>query len=434
MKNVIERMRHFFYNALRRSEKYTKTDMVYATKGGFWLTLERVLSILFGFAMSVAFANLMEPEKYGIYKYILSMMGIVGAFSLGGMTTAITQAVARGLEGALKEGFVTSLKWSIGSVIAAFCLSAYYFIQDNTVLGMGFLIAGSVAPLIASAALYDNFLAGGRRFTAKALYGTLRNGLPALILIGTLFFSQNPILLVGVYFISTALTTYFCYRDTVRRFTPNSKKESATLTYGKHLSLMNIIDTVGAQADRVLAFSQLGGTALAIYSFVELIPDQVRGMGSVIGTLALPKMSKTPLQELKRTLPRKALILFGVAAVATVLYILLVPYFFQIFFPAYMSAVPYTQWYGLSILGLPGILFNRALVGHMKKNELYIIKISTFVFRVVTLIILVSLFGMWGIITAALLYYAFTGMTLTYFFFSAKDTPTKEINESSILQ
>ena len=84
---------------LLRSEKYTKTDMLYLARGGFWLTLGQGLGIIAGLLLVIGFANLLPKEVYGNYKFILSLGGIIGAFTLTGMSIAVTQAVARGFEG-----------------------------------------------------------------------------------------------------------------------------------------------------------------------------------------------------------------------------------------------------------------------------------------------------------------------------------------------
>src|SRR3990172_6841992 len=98
-------LRNRGYQLLRQSEDFLKTDMVYLTKGGFWLSLGHGVAMLAGFFISIAFANLFPKESFGTYKFILSMVAMLGAFSLTGIGVAITQAVARGNGGSLRRGF-----------------------------------------------------------------------------------------------------------------------------------------------------------------------------------------------------------------------------------------------------------------------------------------------------------------------------------------
>src|SRR5690606_14131318 len=78
--NTWNKIRLFLIHWLRQSEKYTKVDMVYLASGNFWLTTNRVVGIGTGFMLTLAFANLLPPEIFGQYKYILALAGIIGAF------------------------------------------------------------------------------------------------------------------------------------------------------------------------------------------------------------------------------------------------------------------------------------------------------------------------------------------------------------------
>ena len=87
--------------------------MVYLAKGGFWLALGKGFAMLSGLILTIGFANLIPKEVYRNSTFVLSLAGIIGAFTLTGMDTAVAQAVARGYEGVLKTGFWIKLKWSI---------------------------------------------------------------------------------------------------------------------------------------------------------------------------------------------------------------------------------------------------------------------------------------------------------------------------------
>ncbi len=124
-------MKNWLYQFLKRSQKYTGTDNVYLAKGGFWLTLGQFFSLAAAFLSAIAFANLLDPTTYGNYRYVLSLLGILAIFSLDGVGDAVTQAVARGLEGSFYTGFKTKLKWgAIGSLIAIGA-AIYYWIRGN---------------------------------------------------------------------------------------------------------------------------------------------------------------------------------------------------------------------------------------------------------------------------------------------------------------
>src|SRR5665213_3415929 len=131
---------------LRKSERIFKTDMVYLVKNGSWLGFAQVASTLLAFGMSLFFANVVSKDVYGNYKYIMAATGILGAVSLSGLGTVVTQGVAQGHDGVLKDAVRTSLRW--GTLIAggAIIAALYYFHQGNSVLALSMLIAGATLP------------------------------------------------------------------------------------------------------------------------------------------------------------------------------------------------------------------------------------------------------------------------------------------------
>ena len=127
-----------FYKLLRLSEKYTKTDMVYLTKGTFWLTLGQIISSASSFILAIAFANLLPKETYGVYKYILSIVSILNISTLSGINTAITQAVARKYEGSVIPAIKMKIYWGLFGSLASLILAGYYYFQGNITLTISF--------------------------------------------------------------------------------------------------------------------------------------------------------------------------------------------------------------------------------------------------------------------------------------------------------
>ena len=104
---------------LKKSEKYTKTDMTYMAKGGFWLTFAQVISSISSLLLTLAFASMVTKEVYGTYKYIFSLFALLSIPTLSGMGTAITQSVARGFEGSVIPAFKEKIKWGALGVLQA---------------------------------------------------------------------------------------------------------------------------------------------------------------------------------------------------------------------------------------------------------------------------------------------------------------------------
>ena len=171
----MDKLKNGVFNSLKWLERYTKTDMIYLARGGFWLGISQFISTLSAFLTSIAFANLLAPDVFGIYKYILSINALLLITTLSGMDSAVTQSVARGFDNTLRIGVKTKMKWGlIGSVIS-FGLSLYYFLQGNMALTIGFGITGIFVPFSESFDMYNSLLWGKKLFDTQTKYRNIIN-------------------------------------------------------------------------------------------------------------------------------------------------------------------------------------------------------------------------------------------------------------------
>ena len=97
-------------NGLRYLERYTKTDMVYLVKGGFWSIFSQIIVTVSTLLLAMAFAYFISKETYGQYKFILSLANILGVFTLTGLGTAVMKSVTGGFEGTLNDIFWKNIK------------------------------------------------------------------------------------------------------------------------------------------------------------------------------------------------------------------------------------------------------------------------------------------------------------------------------------
>ena len=110
---MIESLQKIALRALRWSEKYTKTDMVYLAQAGLWTNLNFVMVSVLALFLSILFANVLPRETFGMYQYLLSLSALLTALTLAGMNGAVSQSVARGYEGDLKAAVRIHLWWNI---------------------------------------------------------------------------------------------------------------------------------------------------------------------------------------------------------------------------------------------------------------------------------------------------------------------------------
>jgi len=387
---------------LRWSEQYTKTDMVYLVKGGGWMTAGKVFSILGGLGLATAFANLLPQETYGTYKFVVSAASIIGGFTLAGMGTAVTQAVARGYEGALKYGAKKKLKWSIGIIVVGLGAAGYYYLNGNMTLAAGMLMIAASYPLRTSFGLFENYLVGKKNFKYKSIYSSILEAVQIIVMVATLFATDNVLWVLLAFFATNTLGAIFFYFYTAWTHQPGNKTDEGMLTYSKHLSAITLFRKLARHIDKILVWHFLGPVQLAIYSFATLPVSKIQTLTGSLQGIAMPKFSEKDFKKLQRTLDYKVFLLalgfLGVSA----LYILAAPFLFNLLFPKYLASIPFTQVYALGIVFFAGQIYEKTLEAHAKTKWLYISRIGSNVVKIAALVALLPLFGAWGAIFSLL--------------------------------
>ena len=413
---MINKLKNRFYPLLRWSEKYTKTDMVYLTKGGFWSSFSFVFSAGLGFVLTLAFANFLDKESYGIYKYIFSIYGLLGAFAFSDLNILIIKAVAKGNDGVLKKAFNYSLKWNVPYLLIAFGVSAYYYLNSNPTLAIAFAIIALITPLTTSYNIYGSFLNGKKDFRLISLANTVTSIVSSITTFFIIIYTQNPLLIVIGYLITHLITSSLYYFYTIKKYQPNNKFEENSLVMGKHFSLMNIFTIIAQNIDKILVFHFLGGSSLAIYSFAQAPINQILGLLKLSGPIYTPKILTKTKEENKKELPKKFYRITLVMIIPVIGYILIAPYFYKIFFPQYIEAIIYSQFYALTLL-----TFGKKFIGvpmpiYFPKKIQYQMSIINPIINILPKLILLYYFGLAGAIAAILLSNLLTTIISFYYF------------------
>lgn len=401
------------YGLLRKTEKYTKTDMVYVASGGFWLTSAQVMANLLSLPLSAAFAHFLTQNEYGLYRYALSLAAIVSIFSLTGLSTSITRSVAQGKEGALNQGFWLNIRWSIGLVLVSLAGAGYYAINENYLLAGAMVIVAVCSPLFNSSVFFGAFLNGKQDFKRASLYNTIRNIFATGLLLLSLVFFAHPLIVLAVYFLSYTLSGLFFHWLILRRHSVNKVRDPDLPNFSKHVSLSNGFGAFTDQLDKILVFQNIGAAQLAIYSFAEMVPDAINRLTKNIVALAVPKYagrSDTTGLIAKSVIISLAMLPFVLA------YVFAAPYIFALFFPKYMSAVVYSQ----VLAFLPLITTSLAVAyidGNRALKEKYTSSIVGNCVKIICLVGGMFLWGVWGIIAgryAGKLFAAILTFTLAF--------------------
>lgn len=417
---MIEKLKNKTYHILRRTEKYTKTDMVYLASGSFWLFLKTFLSIAIAFGLSVAFANLMPQAAYGEYKYILSIFGFLAIPTLFGMGTAVTKAVARGCEGTPLAAIKTKILWgilgSVGSIFVAF----YYFTQGNIKLAGAFGIIAVFLPFVDTFSLFNTVLTGKKLFKISVLYESSIQAVSALAIALTLFFTNNLLIILSSYFISYTITRLIAFWIVIAKHTDNKKIDDSAIPYGKHLSVMEVLSIIAETVNSVLLWHFAGAAPVAIYSFAKAIPAQISSALQRITTLAFPKFAIRDFEQIKQSLISKMLKMLILMIIIVAAYFIAAPYIYNIFFPQYTEAIFYSQIFALTLLFFPQKFIGTAFQAHAHTKALYISTTIVPIIRLIFTITLIPPFGIMGAIIAELIARACNLFIISFLFVRAR--------------
>lgn len=398
---------------LRWSEQYTKTDMVYLAKGGGWLTGSKVFSILGGLALATAFANLIPQETYGTYKFLVSAASIIGAFTLSGMSIAVTQAAAKGFKGALRHGALTKLKWSIGIAVVGLGVAGYYYLQGNLELTYGMLMIAALYPFRSSSSLYEPFLQGKKDFARSSKYSIALETFQIASMVTTLFLTDNLLWIFFVFLATNTLASIFFYFRTASIYSQTEDIKESMVAYSKHLSVVEIFRKIARHIDKVLVWHFLGPVQLAIYSFAQLPVSKIQTATGSIQQVAMPKFAENDMGTLRKTLDYKVFLLATGLLGLSAVYIFAAPYLFNLLFPEYLTSIPYTQVYALGIILFAGGVYEKTLEAHEKTKWIYVNRVGSNIVKIILLIALLPTFGIWGAIIS-LLAWRFTRAILSF--------------------
>ncbi len=399
---MIKNIKQKTYDFLRWSQRYTGIDNIYLATGGFWLIVQQIISISTGLLLYVAFATFLSPYDYGIYKYVLSIVALLGIFNLEGMNTSLIRSVAKGFEGSLTVALKEKIKWSrVGSIILL-GICGYYFLRENVTYSILFLIAAFFFSFYSIFNVYLSFLNGKKDFKKRTTYFTFCQIFYITGLVIALYLKANLATIIFLYFFLQTVGNIFGYLK-VSAQKENDRESPEMANYGKHLSLMGAMGTITANIDKLIIYHFLGPVELAIYTFALLPVDHIRTSFKIIRPLALPKFSKRNLEELKSTVPKRTILLLGITIVIILGYILIAPFVYKFLFPQYEESIFFTKIYVFALLGTIAIIPGTIFISQQQTKKLYTLGVIISITKIILLFTLTSIYGLLGAIGAIII-------------------------------
>jgi O-antigen/teichoic acid export membrane protein len=135
----------------------------------FWTLFSQAFIVVVNILSVYILANLLSQHNYGEFKLITTWLAIALGVGYTGYSYLLPQKIAKGekyeLGEIFKETFIKSLPTLLGLLAIAF----YYLFKANLNLGVGFLFASVLAPVLCISTLVNTYYMGRRNFKMFAL-------------------------------------------------------------------------------------------------------------------------------------------------------------------------------------------------------------------------------------------------------------------------
>lgn len=396
-------MRELIIHWLRKSERYTKTDMTYLVGQGGWLLIGQGAIFVSSLLLAWVFANFVSPSDYGLYKFVVAIATIATITSLTGLGTAIARTAAQGHEINLSKLLKIQVRFGLIGSLGLFALATYYIFKENTLLASLFAVAAIWVPFYESLGGYQYLLQGKKAFKLQTYLRLIQRLILSISLVLVIFYTKNIVLITLAYFALLTLSQYMVYKYATKKYPAHDDSNtpySNIVAYGKHLSFQNVFFIGAAQLDKILMFKFLGPTQLAIYFFAIALPNEIQGVLGNINSVAFPKLVDQTSRAFKFALLKKIGLFTALLTIPALGYIFMAPYLFNWLFPVYTDAIYLSQLYIGTILFIPASLLWHYFYATEDKAALWF---GTFMgpgILILGIIVFVPLYGLLGAIIA----------------------------------
>ncbi len=386
------------------SQKYTQADMVYLAKGSFWQTFGQVTNNILSFLLVLLFANFLPKETYGLYRYILSVAGILNVFTLSGMNQAVAQAVAAGNDGVLKRSVRYQLKWNLLATAAFLAVSGYYFLHHNWQMAVALLALSFFSPATAAFNTYGAYLEGKRNFRLNNIFSILSTIIYVAGMAIAILVSGKIIWLVLAYTLAALGANIMFYFATIRKYPATNTHAGETIKYGRTLTFISFFGSVVSQADNIILNHFWGPAQLAVYSIAMAVPNRAIPLIKGWVNIGFPKFSTKTTQEIDSVFYKRILQGLLVGSVIALVYVLVVPYLFRYLMPRYIDATLYSQLLGVSfIFAMPNRYISLLFAAQKLSRLIFVNSIIQNTIRVALYLVLGILGGIMGLVVAQLI-------------------------------
>ncbi len=361
------------------NNRFFNLDLKFLVKNSFYTLSSYIVSVLCTLLITYVIANNISEHHTGIYRYVFSWYGVLGAFMLSGITSALTISTAKGYN-SLRKAFIYKSWFSFFGLIVSLGGALYYKIGGNEELFWNFVLLAISLPILEISNLYNSYLQGAEKFKTSAKF-TVLNKISTLIsivlFVYVLHIPNSYILLISNITLVAVIQLLYIYKVHSDHRLPVSDETSdpKLLRNSIHFSLMGIAYTIGQQADKFILFKFFGTTALAGYWIATVIPLEIQRFLTQIISIYTPKIVR--VDEHDPAFRKKFIRILSIISISLLclvgIYYATAPYVFSILFPKYTDVIPLSKLFFWIIVFTPFTFIWSFFVArtHIKKTYFF---------------------------------------------------------------
>lgn len=375
--------------------------------GGFVvsLTTARLAGTLITAATFPFLVRRLGVDVYGIWSYVVAVVGFTGLLADPGLTTYSAQQVAARRNAAFQtvSDVVVLRIMASGVAAAAVLIAARFEPQHGARILLKFY---GIATAFTGALSLDYLLSSLELFHVQSFTSVAQQSLYAAGIFSMVRSPRDiiwvPLSIIGSSLLTIPIAWLFLWRQGYRfRFSVAPRRWAAIMLPSLHYGASSFMSTLYHRSGHVAVRWYLGDHALGLYAAAARLADVLRNFLSIAQNVMMPRMalradSVTGLSRLTR-IAASALVLFGVPLTvgAIVTAPVVVPWLLG---AQFQGAVHAFQWVALYMLTAPAaVLFAGTILYAMGRHQDYFLStLAGAVTAVILCIVLPPLFGIAG--------------------------------------
>ena len=255
------------------------------------------MNFIIGFTVSVLSVKLITsyiiPEKYGLYKYVLSVVSLCGITTFPGLNKTMGGYIVKGFHGTVKKATLLSIKTGLLGVVILIVFGFFSFSSKNNEVEAKLFLAASLIFLpYLIAPRYKIILTGLGLFKNKLFFETIFKISCLLSIFFVLVVFKQDILVFGVaqLFLQSFLLVVFFYFS-IKKL-KNNYVDKLFFKHSLIISFIGIGSEIIKPATNIYLNYTLGPAILGAYAIANSLNSSVTGAAKSVMSPLVIKIAK----------------------------------------------------------------------------------------------------------------------------------------------